>query len=431
MISDTNFPGQASNVSVGSVRHLSAILGLQWGDEGKGKVVDSLSQEADVVVRFQGGSNAGHTIYAGTTKYVFHLVPSGMLHPTVQGLISHGVVVNPLKLIGEIEKLESQGLSLKGRLFISSTATVITPFHIDQDTKLEAGAGASAIGTTKQGIGPAYTDKISRKALKVKDLYSPAKLREFLTPQGLALGFDAATVEGHFKTLQNCAEKLEQYLCDSFEFLERRYKEGAHILYEGGQGALLDVEYGTYPFVTSSSTTFAGIYAGAFVPRDAQIEVIGIIKPYVTRVGGGPFPTLMEPEAHQIIQTAGKEFGATTGRPRKCGWLDLPLLHYAVKISQVDVLGFMKLDILQELSEIKICVGYEWRGKKVEHYYPSIDLEEVKPLYEVIPVTAPLVIDSKLTAAGEAFIKYLEQKSGVPVRYVGTGPERLQLVVRG
>ncbi|CUU05060.1 Adenylosuccinate synthetase, partial [Candidatus Kryptobacter tengchongensis] len=348
------------------------ILGAQWGDEGKGKIVDLLSEDADIVVRYQGGANAGHTVSFDGKTYVLHLLPSGIFHPNVVCVIGNGVVLDPIALIEEIEMVKSAGVDVSGRLFISHRAHLIMPYHKLLDKLYEQ--GDDKIGTTGKGIGPSYVDKYARVGIRVVDLLDRdvfcKKLRKNIELKNEIIekiyGETKFDVEKIIDEYIEFDKKIDEYVTDTAVYLNRAIKEGKKILLEGAQGALLDIDHGTYPYVTSSSPTAGGASTGSGIPPTKINGVIGVIKAYTTRVGEGPFPTELKDELGDHIREKGHEYGATTGIPRRCGWLDIVSLNYTIMINGIEKLALTKLDVLDELDEIKICVAYELKGKKLK-----------------------------------------------------------------
>lgn len=411
-----------------------AIIGSQWGDEGKGKITDLLAIKSDVVVRYQGGNNAGHTIIVGTKKIVLHLIPSGILHPHCLSIIGHGVVFDPDAFINEMADVENAGIGLSNKnLKISENATLITSYHKIIDAARES-QGPVKIGTTGKGIGPAYEDKIARRALKLKDLKDletlKIKLDRLIQEKKILFEtlykIDYPTIEKEAERLFELGKKITPFLSDTFSILDRAVIENKKILYEGAQGILLDVDYGTYPFVTSSSTSLGGIYTGAGIPGSSINEVLGITKAYTTRVGEGPFPTELFDSVGEFIQTKGHEFGATTGRKRRCGWLDLPLLKYSVKASNISSLALTKIDILSGMDVLQVCVAYEYEGQTIDCAYPGIDLTKAKPILKDLK---PFTDDFKGELSNElkSYIKMIEETVGIPVGILAYGPERSEI----
>ncbi|WP_159015364.1 adenylosuccinate synthase [Cognatiluteimonas profundi] len=413
------------------------VLGAQWGDEGKGKIVDLLTEQVGAVARFQGGHNAGHTLVIGGKKTVLHLIPSGILHPGVLCLIGNGVVLSPAALKKEIGELEAEGIDVRSRLKISPATPLIMPYHIALDQAREKAAGGKAIGTTGRGIGPAYEDKVARRGIRVADLHYPRQLAETLRTAldyhnfvlTKYLGVDAIDFQ---KTLDEALEfgaYVEPMKSDVAGILHDLRKQGKRVLYEGAQGSLLDIDHGTYPYVTSSNTTIGGALAGTGVGADAIDYVLGIAKAYATRVGGGPFPTELDDDVGEGIRARGQEFGATTGRPRRCGWIDLVALKRAVAINGINGLCITKLDILDGMQTLKMCIAYQYRGKRTE--YAPLDAEgwnECEPVYLEFPgwqeSTHGITEWDKLPAAARAYLRALEELSGCPLAMVSTGPDR-------
>lgn len=414
-----------------------AIIGAQWGDEGKGKVTDLLAEKCDLVVRYQGGHNAGHTIWVNGQKTVLHVIPSGVLHTHCLSVIGHGVVLEPENFLNELAKIKKVTNVSPDNLKVSSTATVITSYHKLLDAARES-QGPEKIGTTGKGIGPAYEDKMSRRGIKVKDLLDKDTLI-----RRLSLGYaekailfkhlyhiDVPAIDEEVERLYNFGLSLKDYVTDTFSLIDKNLSEGKRVLYEGAQGILLDIDYGTYPYVTSSSTGAAGILTGAGIPGRKMEETIGVAKAYTTRVGEGPFPTELFDEVGESIQQKGNEIGATTGRKRRCGWLDLPLLKYSVKCSQLTSLCLTKLDILSHLSELKICYAYEVNGKTVDCAYPGINLYHAKPLYKTFKTFTDDFGSGKPSAELEAYISFIQDALGIPVGIYAYGPDRNQVVFR-
>ena len=414
-----------------------AIIGAQWGDEGKGKITDLLAEKCDLVVRYQGGHNAGHTIWVNGSKTVLHVIPSGVLHPHCMSVIGHGVVLEPENFLKELDKVKNLTKVTPDNLKLSSTATVITSYHKLLDAARET-QGPEKIGTTGKGIGPAYEDKVSRRAIKVKDLLDKDTLIRRLS-NGYAekailfknlYQIDFPTIEQEVERLYEMGQKMKDYVTDTFSLIDQKLSEGKRVLYEGAQGILLDVDYGTYPFVTSSSTAASGIYTGAGVPGRKLEEVIGVAKAYTTRVGEGPFPTELFDDLGAHIQTKGNEFGATTGRKRRCGWLDIPLLRYSVKCSQLTSIALTKLDILSDLPTLQICYAYEVNGKVVDCAYPGINLFDAKPLYKDFKPFKDAFDGDKASPELETYMSFLQDALGIPVKIYAYGPDRAQVVFR-
>jgi adenylosuccinate synthase len=415
-----------------------AIIGAQWGDEGKGKITDLLGQDADYVVRFQGGNNAGHTIIVGDNKIVLHQIPSGILHETCISIIAHGVVFEPEAFMKELEMVKENIKVTPERLRISLNATVITSYHKILDANRE-GQSKVRIGTTGKGIGPAYEDKVARRAIKIKDLFNQETLETKLTHalEEKAYLFENVynceypTAKGEAARLFEYGKILKDYVCDTFSLIDQATHDGKKVLFEGAQGVLLDIDYGSYPYVTSSSTGAAGIYTGAGVTSGVVNEKLGIVKAYTTRVGEGPMPTEISEEIGDRIQKIGHEFGATTGRRRRCGWLDLPSLKYSVKVSSITSIALTKLDVLSGLEELKVCYAYEIDGKEYDCAYPGLDLSEAKPLYRSLsPFTDDFSNSDKYAPELNEYIELIEKSVGVPVGILAYGPERSQIHFR-
>lgn len=420
---------------------VDVLLGAVWGDEGKGKVVDFLTPNYDIVCRFQGGSNAGHTIKFDNKTFVLHLIPSGIFDENCINVIGNGVVIDPIELINEIEILESKGLDVKSRLIISEKAHLILPVHKLLDKANEEQKGTSKIGSTLKGIGPTYTDKVSRVGLRVGDIFgnlenevlklsvdhifSNEKLNdsEIVRQNGL-----------NNKAFMAACEKLKEYkILDTSYYLNDALSQGKSILAEGAQGALLDVDFGSYPFVTSSNTTVGGVMTGLGVPPTSVGKVIGIFKAYTTRVGSGPFPAELQNEVGEKIRTLGFEFGATTGRPRRCGWLDLPLLKYSCMINGITELHMMKLDVLSQFEEINVCNHYKSEGKEtsqVPYNLYSVSSTVQKSFKGWNGIIDDITDYSNLPQECKDYVDYIEEYIGVPIKLVSVGPDRLQTIVR-
>jgi adenylosuccinate synthase len=418
------------------------ILGAQWGDEGKGKIVDLLTERVGAVARFQGGHNAGHTLVIKGKKTVLHLIPSGILRDDALCLIGNGVVLSPAALMSEIAELEAQGVDVRPRLKISPATPLIMPYHIALDKAREIASGAKAIGTTGRGIGPAYEDKVARRSIRVADLMYPHELPEklkaaveyynFVLTQWLkADPVDYQTVLDEALTW---GEYLRPMIDDVATILHDIRRDGGNILFEGAQGALLDIDHGTYPYVTSSNTTIGGALAGTGVGAADIDYVLGICKAYATRVGSGPFPTELNDEMGERLRKVGNEFGASTGRPRRCGWIDLVALKRAVQINGINGLAITKLDVLDGLESIRVCIAYEYRGKRRELAPLDADgWDECKPVYLDFPgweeSTAGIRDWNKLPAAARAYLRAVEELSGCRLALVATGADRDDTIV--
>ena len=418
------------------------VIGLQWGDEGKGKIVDRLTDRASTVARFQGGHNAGHTLVVGGVRTVLHLVPSGVMRDGVQCLIGHGVVLSPQALCDEMRMLAERGVAAEERVRVSEACPLILPFHEVLDQAREAAKGAAAIGTTGRGIGPAYEDKAARRAMRVGDLLDPARrdarLEELAAYHNFVLTrlFGAAPVDvAELRdSLAASAERLRPLVTDVPARLHAAVDAGEGVLLEGAQGAGLDIDQGSFPYVTSSNTTAGGASTGSGLgPRDIGY-VLGIAKAYATRVGGGPFPTELHDAVGEHLADRGHEFGATTGRPRRCGWLDIVSLRRAARINGVSGLCITKLDVLDELPVVRLCTGYRFDGKRHDAPPTSADeLARCEPVYEDLPgwntSTAGIRSRSRLPADARAFIDRIEALTGVPVDIISTGAGRGETIV--
>ena len=414
-----------------------AVVGAQWGDEGKGKLVDWLSERADVVVRFQGGHNAGHTLVIDGVTYKLSLLPSGIVRPGKLSIIGNGVVIDPWALIAEIEKLTGQGVSVsRANLRIAGNATLILPLHGELDRIREEAAGAGKIGTTGRGIGPAYEDKVGRRAVRVNDLADlptlGPKIERLLTHHNAlrrGLGQAEITASEIFKQLREIAPKILIYSDAVWSLLDEVKREGKRILFEGAQGVLLDIDHGTYPFVTSSNTVAGQAASGSGLGPSSIGYVLGIAKAYTTRVGSGPFPTEQDNEVGEYIGQRGREFGTVTGRKRRCGWFDAVLVRQAIKTSGIHGIALTKLDVLDGLKEIKVGVGYVLDGKRIEHFPAAEEAQKrVEPVYENFEgwkdTTAGARSWAKLPAQAIKYVKYLEELIECPVALLSTSPER-------
>ena len=416
------------------------VLGAQWGDEGKGKMVDLFSERFDIVARYQGGHNAGHTVFIGEKKFVLKLIPSGILRPGVQAVIGNGVVIDPGALVQEMEMLTAAGVAVDGHLSVSNRAHVIFPFHRMQEQASESRTDRAAIGTTSRGIGPCYEDKIARRGIRIADLIDKSRfgdLCKLLAADKAALlgqPVDAAAIQAEYEAY---ADRLRPLVCDCALTLSLAMKAGKRILFEGAQGTMLDIDHGTYPFVTSSSAAAGGACTGTGVPPTKIDGVIGVSKAYITRVGGGPFATEIHGEAGESIRQAGKEFGAVTGRPRRCGWFDAPLLRYTAAVNGFDSMVITKLDVLDILEEIPVCTGYRVHGELVDAMPATIDgLEAIEAVYEKLPgwrtSTRGASSVDQLPAKARTYLTFLEEQAGVEVGCVSVGPERNEtMIVKG
>ena len=418
------------------------VLGAQWGDEGKGKIVDLLTERVSMVARFQGGHNAGHTLVINGKKTVLHLIPSGILRDGVQCLIGNGVVLSPAALRQEISELEGEGVDVRSRLKISPATPLIMPYHIAVDQARERASGAKAIGTTGRGIGPAYEDKVARRSIRVADLMYPGELPDkvrsavdyhnFILTQWLKA--DGVDFQKVLDEALQYSEYLRPMIDDVSTLLFDARRNGDHILFEGAQGALLDIDHGTYPYVTSSNTTVGGALAGTGVGACDIDYVLGICKAYATRVGGGPFPTELNDEMGEMLRKRGNEFGASTGRPRRCGWIDLVALKRATQINAINGLAITKLDVLDGLPSIKVCIAYEYRGRRRDLAPLDADgWDECKPVYLEFPgweePTSGVRDWNKLPAAARAYLRAVEELSGCHLALVATGADRDDTII--
>ncbi|MCZ7415350.1 MULTISPECIES: adenylosuccinate synthase [unclassified Streptomyces] len=412
------------------------LLGAQWGDEGKGKATDLLGGSVDYVVRFQGGNNAGHTVVVGDQKYALHLLPSGILSPGCTPVIGNGVVVDPAVLLEELRGLDERGVDTS-KLLLSGNAHLITPYHTEIDKVTERFLGKRKIGTTGRGIGPTYADKINRVGIRVQDLFDESILRQKVEAaldfknQVLAKLYNRRSVstEQVVEELLGYADRLSGYVCDTTLVLNDAIDEGKVVLFEGGQGTLLDVDHGTYPFVTSSNPTAGGACTGAGVGPTRISRVIGILKAYTTRVGAGPFPTELLDEDGEKLRTIGGERGVTTGRDRRCGWFDAVIARYATRVNGLTDFFLTKLDVLTGWEEIPVCVAYEIDGKRVtELPYSQSDFHHAKPVYEYLPGWTEDITKAKtfadLPKNAQGYVKALEEMSGAPISAIGVGPGR-------
>lgn len=419
------------------------VLGTQWGDEGKGKVVDLLTDKAKYVVRYQGGHNAGHTLVINGEKTVLHLIPSGVLRDNVKCLIGNGVVLCPKALMTEMAMLEERGVPVRERLLISDACPLILPYHNALDAAREKARGSKAIGTTGRGIGPAYEDKAARRGLRVGDLFCPesfaAKLKEIMEYHNFVLTnyyqAEPVSYEEVLADVMAIADIIKAMVADIPEMLDQARKAGESIMFEGAQGTLLDIDHGTYPYVTSSNTTVGGVATGSgFGPRYLDY-VLGITKAYTTRVGSGPFPTELDDEIGHHLGTVGHEFGATTGRERRCGWFDAVAMHRAVQVNSISGFCLTKLDVLDGLETLKICTGYKTAEGEILTVPPTAaeGYEKITPVYEEMPGWSEATVGATsvdaLPANAIAYIKRIEEVTGVPVDIISTGPDRIETMI--
>ncbi|AZR74251.1 adenylosuccinate synthase [Anoxybacter fermentans] len=420
----------------------TVVVGTQWGDEGKGRITDMLAKSADVVVRFSGGNNAGHTVIVGSERFELHLIPSGILYPEKKNIIGNGVVINPEALVKEMVELEKRGVSTDN-LFISESAQVIMPYHLLLDQLEEERKGANKIGTTKKGIGPAYTDKVARRGIRMADLLDEEifrqKLKMNLEFTNLLItrvyGGDPMDAEEIIKTYRPYIEKLRNHVTNTSIIIDECNKAGKSVFFEGAQGTLLDIDYGTYPYVTSSNPTAGGVCTGAGIGPVYIHEVIGVAKAYVTRVGAGPFPTELNNELGDILRERGHEYGVTTGRPRRCGWFDGPILRHAIRVNGLTQIALTKLDILSGFETIKVCTAYKY-GDKIITDFPMDQniIADVEPIYEELPGWEEDISDvreyDQLPENAKKYVEFIENLGGVKVTIIGLGPERDQAIIR-
>ena len=427
-----------------SNKKVDLLVGAQWGDEGKGKVVDMLGSDVDVFVRFQGGANAGHTVISDGQKVVFHLLPSGMLYSGKLCVLGNGLVIDPEQFLAETSELFNKGQD-KARLVVSPHAHVVMPYHKMLDKLQEEARGKGRkIGTTGRGIGPCYVDKYSRSGLRVEDLLNPDILRERLTYileeknqiftklyNQNPIAFDEI-----YEPAKKWGEAMAPYVDDTRALLRKAVDEGQHVLLEGAQAALLDIDHGTYPYVTSSSTSASGAFSGTGLAPNDLTRVISVVKAYTTRVGEGPFPTEDFEEAGETLRKNGGEFGATTGRPRRCGWLDMPALKYSMELNGANVIALTKLDVLTGMGGIKVCTAYELNGEKISTWPTDTRvLSELKPIYEILPGWDDDITNCKtfeeLPENAKAYVRYIEENLKTPVGLIGVGADRNQTINKG
>lgn len=419
----------------------TCVVGMVWGDEAKARVVDVYSEKADIVVRYQGGSNAGHTVIVGDEKFVFHLVPSGILRPGKLCVIGNGVVVDPELLIEEVEALEARGIEVYKQLVVSDRAHMVMPYHKLLDAAVEESRGSGKVGTTLRGIGPCYRDKVGRTGIRAAELVNPESLKDVLKQsldyvnKLLTRVYDREPVEfeATYEKFRALGEKMKPLVKDTVQLLMRALKEEKHVLFEGAQGCMLDIDLGTYPYLTSSNTTTGGICTGTGIPPKMVGAVTGVLKAYATRVGEGPFPTEIPGEVGEQIREKGGEYGATTGRPRRCGWLDGVVARYAAEVNGVDKLAVTKLDVLSGQEVIKVCVAYDCDGERREAVPGDYRvLQRCRPIYETMPGWEEDLSEARkqsdLPEAAQEYLAFLEQLVGAPVELVSVGSERNQVL---
>ena len=421
----------------------AVILGAQWGDEGKGKIVDVLSEKFDVVARYAGGHNAGHTVIIEGRKFVLQLIPCGVLRPGCKGVIGNGVVLDPAAFLGEVKKLKEAGLPIDGQLFVSNRAQVILPYHRMIELAAETAPGRQTIGTTRRGIGPAYEDKIHRNGLRVVDLLNSSLLRTHInnacheknTIAHALFGTEPLDPKQMYEEYARLAEQIAPFVTDTAVMLNKAIDAGQNVMFEGAQGALLDIDHGTYPFVTSSSSTAGGAVTGTGVGPTRIGTVVAVTKAYVTRVGEGPFPTEVGGYSGDLLRARGQEFGAVTGRPRRCGWLDLPLLRYSNMINATEWLVVTKLDVLDECPEIPVCTGYKIDGELTDVIPADVrGFKSIEPVYTTLQGwktdTLGITDFDDLPKEAQVYMQFIERESGARVGMISTGPDRAQTIVQ-
>jgi adenylosuccinate synthase len=422
----------------------AVVLGAQWGDEGKGKIVDVLSERFTAVARYAGGHNAGHTVIIGEQKFVLQLIPCGVLRPGCRGVIGNGVVLDPIAFLKEVAKLRELGVAVDERLFVSNRAQVILPYHRMMELAAESAPGRKKIGTTSRGIGPAYEDKMARSGLRVVDLLRPELLKTHIEAACAEKNAIAWALFGNeiaaldsvqmYEEYAAAAEQVKPFVTDTGRLLNKILSEGGSVMFEGAQGTMLDIDHGTYPFVTSSSATAGGAATGTGVGPTKIGTVISVTKAYATRVGEGPFPTEIKDAVGDQLRARGMEYGAVTGRPRRCGWLDIPMLRYSNQVNGAEWLVITKLDVLDELDEIPICVGYEIEGRVTDEIpADALGLEQIKPVYTKLKgwrsSTEGIKEFDKLPAAAREYLRFQERESGAKIGMVSTGPDREQTII--
>jgi adenylosuccinate synthase len=426
-----------------SQRPSAVILGAQWGDEGKGKIVDVLSEKFDIVARYAGGHNAGHTVIIHGKKFVLQLIPCGVLRPGCKGVIGNGVVLDPQAFLNEVKKLREAGLPVDEQLFVSNRAQVILPYHRMIELAAETAPGRQTIGTTRRGIGPAYEDKIHRNGLRVVDLLNNSLLRTHInnacheknTIAHALFGTEPLDPRQMYEEYARLAEQIAPFVTDTAYLLNNAIDQGQNVMFEGAQGALLDIDHGTYPFVTSSSSTAGGAVTGTGVGPTKIGTVIGVTKAYVTRVGEGPFPTEISDASGELLRARGQEYGAVTGRPRRCGWLDIPLLRYSNMINATEWLVVTKMDVMDECPEIPVCTGYKIDGKFTDIIPADIrGFEKIEPIYTTLKgwmaPTEGITEYDKLPKLAQEYLEFVSRESGAKIGMISTGPDRVQTMTQ-
>ncbi len=423
----------------------TSVVGLQWGDEGKGKIVDFLAEKADVIVRYCGGANAGHTVRIGGEKYATHLLPVGVFRPGIMNLIGNGVVIDPATLFAEIDEFVGRGIPISpANLRISYKAHLVMPYHMQEDAARESASAGGGIGTTRRGIGPAYAEKMQRvTALRVADLMHEEKLRARVNStvternKVLKVLYDAPPLEwkAMFEQYRDFGRRMQPFVDDVGHLLLQYFQEGKRIVFEGAHAVLLDVDHGTYPYVTSSNCSSLGLYTGAGVPPKMVQNFLGIMKAYSTRVGGGPFPTEQDNNIGQYIRERGNEYGTTTRRPRRCGWFDAVAVKYSVDLCGITAITLTLLDVLSGLDHLKICTGYKYRGQRLDYFRADMDvLAEVEPIYETLPGWAGNIAACRrfeeLPKEAQTYVKTLEKMVGAPIRMISVGADRTATIIR-
>ncbi|MBI4712753.1 MAG: adenylosuccinate synthase [Planctomycetes bacterium] len=421
---------------------ITCVIGLQWGDEGKGKIVDLLSRDSDYVVRYQGGSNAGHTVVLGKEKFVLHIIPSGILHPGVKCVIANGVVFDPRQFLGELDGLKKKGIRIKKNLYISDRAHLVFPYHKAIDGIRESRLGKKKIGTTGLGIGPCYSDKFARTGIRVIDLFNPALFKERLqvnlSEKNVVIsagGGKPLSTQDIYQQYLHYARQIKPYVTDTRLMLEDALRRKKRILLEGAQGSLLDIDFGTYPFVTSSNADACGISSGAGISARKIDKITGVLKAYATRVGEGPFPTELNDALGENLRRIGGEYGATTGRPRRCGWLDLVAAKYSAQLNDIDSIAITKLDVLSHLKKIKVAVAYKYNGKTIHEFPAAVEaLARCRPVYRELPGWQADISGinryNDLSVAARKYLDFISQHLGVPIGIVSVGAERKRFLIK-